>query len=45
MKERARYCKFKRLGTGEMTTENELIVLHLEGMHDPTFKHKLLEIL
>ena len=29
-----------------MTTENELIVLHLiEGMHDPTFKHKLLEML
>ena len=46
LKGRARYCKFERLGTGEMTTEDELIMLCLiEGMHDPALKHKLLETL
>ena len=46
MKETARLCKLERLGTGEMTTEDELIMLRLiEGMHDPAFKHKLLETL
>ena len=46
LKEKAKYCEFERLGTGEMTTENELIMLCLiEGMHDPAFKHKLLEML
>ena len=40
LKERSRYCEFERLGTGEMTTEDELIMLYLiEGMHDPAFKH------
>ena len=35
-----------RLGTSKMTTEDELIMLRLiEGMHDPAFKHKLLEML
>ena len=30
----------------EMTTEDELIMLRfIEGMHDPDFKHKLLETL
>ena len=46
MKERARYCEFERHGTGEMTTEDELIMLCLiEGMRDPAFKHKSLETL
>ena len=46
LKERARCCKFERLGTGEMTTEGELIVLRLiEGMHDLALKHELLETL
>ena len=46
LKERARYCEFERHGTGEMTTEDELIILCLiEGMHDLTFKCKLLEML
>ena len=46
LKKRARYCEFERLGTSEMTTEDELIMLHLiEGMHDSALKHKLLEIL
>ena len=45
-KERGRYCKFERLGTGEMTTADELIMLHLiEGMHNLAFKYKLLETL
>ena len=44
--ERARYCEFERLGTGEMTTEDELIMLRLiEGTHHPACKHKLLETL
>ena len=44
LKERARYCEFERLGPGEMTTEDELIMLRLiEGMHDLAFKHRLLE--
>ena len=44
--ERVRYCEFERLGTGEMTTDDELIMLRLiEGIHDPAFKHKLLETL
>ena len=43
-KERVRYYKFERLGTGEMTTEDELTMLRLiEGMHNPALKHKLLE--
>ena len=46
LKERARYCEFERLGIGEMTTEDELIMLRLiEGIHNLTFKHKLLETL
>ena len=46
MEERARYCEFERLGNGEMNTEDELIMLCLiDGMHDPAFKHKLLEML
>ena len=46
LKERARYCEFERLGTSERTTEDELIMLCLiEGMHDPYFKNKLLEML
>ena len=46
LKERARYCEFKRLGIEEMTTEDELIMLRsVEGMHDPAFKHKLFETL
>ena len=46
LKERARYCEFERLSTSEMTTEDELIMLRLiEGMHNPAFKHKLLEML
>ena len=46
LNERARYYESERLGTGEMTTEDELIILHLiEGMHDSAFKHKLLEML
>ena len=45
-KERARYCEFERLSTGEMTTEEELIMLCLiEGMLDLAFKRKLLEML
>ena len=40
LKERARYCEFERLGTREITTEDELIMLRLiEGMHDQAFKH------
>ena len=38
LKERARYCEFERLGTGEMTTEDELIVQRL-------IENKLLETL
>ena len=46
LKERARYCEFERLATGEMTTEAKLIMLRLiEDMYDPAFKHKLLETL
>ena len=46
LKERARYWKFERLDTSEMTTEEELIILRfIEGMHDLAFKHKLLETL
>ena len=46
LKERAWYFEFERLGTDEMTTEDEFIMLHLiDGMHDPAFEHKLLEIL
>ena len=46
LKERARYFEFERLGTGEMTTEDELMMLCLiNGMHNPAFKHKLLETL
>ena len=46
LKERARYCEFERLGTGDMTTEDEWIMLRLkDGKHDPAFKHKLLETL
>ena len=46
LKESARYCKFERFDTGEMTTEDELIMRHLiEGMHDPAIKHKLSEML
>ena len=46
LKERVRYCKFERLGIGEMATEDESIMLHLiEGMHDPVLKYKLLETL
>ena len=46
LKERARYCEFERHGTGEMTTEDELIMLRfIEGMHDSAFKYKLLETL
>ena len=46
LKERARYCKFERLSTSEMTTEDELIMVHLiEGMHNPALKQKLLETL
>ena len=46
LKESARFCEFERLGTGEMTTEDELIMLLLiEGMHNSALKHKLLEML
>ena len=46
LKEGASYCEFEKLGTGEMITEDELIMLRLiEGIHDPAFKHKLLETL
>ena len=46
LKEKARYCEFERLGIGEMTSEDELILLRLiEGMHDSALKHKLLETL
>ena len=42
LKERARYRE--RLGTGEMTT-NDLVMLRLiEGTHDPALKRKLLEM-
>ena len=46
LKERVRYCEFGRLRICEMTTEDELIMIRLiESMHDPAFKHKLLETL
>ena len=46
LKERAIYCEFERLGTGEMITEDELIILRLiESMHNSALKHKLLETL
>ena len=43
LKERARYYEYERLGAGEMTTDE--FIMPLEGMHDPAFKHKLLETL
>ena len=37
-KERARYCELENFGTGEMTTEDELIILCLiEGFARPVF--------
>ena len=39
LKERARYCQFERSGTGEMTKEDDLIMLLLiNGRHDSDFK-------
>ena len=43
LKERARYCE--RLGTGEMTTDDLVMLRLIEGTHDPALKHKLLEML
>ena len=46
LKESVRYCDFERLGSGEITTEDELIILRLiEGIHNPAFKHQFLETL
>ena len=40
LKERDSYCEFERLGTSEMTTEDEFIMLRLiKDMHDTAFKH------
>ena len=43
LKERDRYCELESLGTGEMTTDELNLLRLIEGMHDPAFKHKLLE--
>lgn len=40
----SKYCEFEKLGTGEQTTEEELIQLRLiEGMHNSAHRYKLME--
>ena len=44
LKVASKYCEFEKLGSEDMTTEDELILLRLiEGLYDKSHKHKIME--